>query len=206
MNKDSFFNKTIKYKEYLILDLIEHNESITQRKLAKLVNVSVSMINTYLSNYEKKGYIIKEIISPRNIKYKITTKGIKRKRYLNIGYLNSAYQIYEDAKKDVREFIIDIINKGYKDIIFYGAGEVSRIFLQTINEDNDLNINVVGIIDDDVNKQGKQILNHNISSNKIIKNVKHDAIMIASYNHHVSIYNKLINENYNKDKILYFFK
>ena len=48
-----FFNPSPKFKEYIILDLIEHDENITQRKLSEKVNSSVSMINLYLDNYEK---------------------------------------------------------------------------------------------------------------------------------------------------------
>jgi len=203
--KDTFFNRTVKYKEYLVLDLIEYNENITQRQLAKLASVSVSMINTYLNDYEDKGYIIKDVISSKNIKYKLTPKGIERKRYLNIGYLNSSYQIYMDAKKEVRKFIKDIINKGYKDIIFYGAGEVSEILLQTIKDDNTLNINVLGVIDDNKSKHNTYILDHLISSPELIKEIKHDAIMIASYTHHKVIYEKLVKLGYNKNRIMYFF-
>src|SRR5690554_4754339 len=164
------------------------------------------MINTYLSNYESKGYIRKEVLSAKNIKYKITAKGVERKRYLNIGYLNSSYQIYLDAKREVRKFIKDIINKGYKDIIFYGAGEVSEILLQTIKDDNILNINVLGVIDDNESKHNTYILDHLISSPDLIKEIKHDAIMIASYTHHKVIYEKLVNRGYVEDKIMYFFK
>jgi len=206
IKKDVFFNRTVKYKEYLILDLIEYNENITQRELARLASVSVSMINTYLSNYESKGYIRKEVLSAKNIKYKITAKGVERKRYLNIGYLNSSYQIYLDAKREVRKFIKDIINKGYKDIIFYGAGEVSEILLQTIKDDNTLNINVLGVIDDNTSKQGKYILDYLISSPKLIDDVKHDAIMIASYTHHKAMYERLVKRGYNEENIMYFFK
>ena len=67
-----FFNPSPKFKEYIILDLIEHDENITQRKLSEKVNSSVSMINLYLDNYEKDNLIYRDVISPRNIKYKLT--------------------------------------------------------------------------------------------------------------------------------------
>lgn len=206
IQENAFFNRTVKYKEYLVLDLIEYNENITQRELAKLASVSVSMINTYLNNFEEKGYIIKDIISPKNIKYKITSKGIERKRYLNIGYLSSSYKIYLDAKKEVSKFIKNIINQGYKDVIFYGAGEVSDIILQTIKDDKNLNINVLGVIDDDTNKQNTYIINHLISLKELIKQTKHDAIIIASYTNQKIMYDKLIKMGYKEEKILYFFK
>src|SRR5690554_5829157 len=206
MSDNQFFKSTPLYKEYLLLEAVEKNSDITQRELSRILSVAVSMINEYLNNCESKGYIRKEVLSAKNIKYKITAKGVERKRYLNIGYLNSSYQIYLDAKREVRKFIKDIINKGYKDILFYGAGEVSEILLQTIKDDNTLNINVLGVIDDNTSKQGKYILDYLISSPKLIDDVKHDAIMIASYTHHKAMYEKLVKRGYNEDRIMYFFK
>ena len=99
-----------------------------------------------------------------------------------------------------------IINKGFKDIIFYGAGEVAEILLQTINDDKSIPINIVGIIDDDTNKQGETIVNYVINDSNIISSINHDAILIASYTNYETIYNKLMDMNYPKDKIIYFFE
>ena len=54
MKNNIFFRPTAQYKEFIILDLIEHKKNITQRNLGKIVHSSVAMINNYLNEYEKK--------------------------------------------------------------------------------------------------------------------------------------------------------
>lgn len=206
MAKKLFFKPTALYKEYIILDSIEYNPNITQRDLARIAKASLSMINQYLDNYEQMRYITKKYISKKEVIYSITNKGKERKRLLNIDYLNEVHKGYKEAKKETVAFLNNIIEKGFKDIIFYGAGEVSEILLQTLSDNNRIPLNVSGIIDDNVEKQGQQILGYTINSNKIIESLQHDAIMIASFNYFDEIYNKLMAINYPKDKIVYFFE
>lgn len=206
MSESIFYMKTNLYKEYLLLDVIERNKDITQRSLAKLLGSSVSMVNSYLDGLVKKKYLSKEVLNSKRVNYHITDKGIERKRYLNIGYLKQAFSINEDAKREVMSFIEEVSNKGFKDVIFYGAGEVCEILLRTIKETNNTLINVIGIIDDDINKHGSYCQDVLISSNKLINKINHDAVMITSYTNKDSILNNLVELSYSKDKVLYFFK
>lgn len=206
MKKLEFFKPTATYKEFIILDAVESKSKITQRELADLSGSSVSMINQYLENFEKEGFVNKKYLSIKNVEYLITSKGIERKRLLNIMYLIEIQKSYKEAKVETTSFLKSITKKGFRNIIFYGAGEVAEIFLQTLNDDHSIPINVVGVIDDNTNKQGNEIVNKLISSIDIINNVEHDAIMIASYNNYKIMYDKLIEIKYPKNKIVYFFQ
>lgn len=206
MNNNNFFNKTNVYKEYVILDYITTNNNFTQRDIARATSSSVSMINLYLNDYENKGYIKKEVITPKRIKYNITTLGIKRKRFLNIGYLNEAFEVYNHARKEVLDFIDEMKSKNIRDVIFYGAGDVCNVLLDTIVTLKEKDFKVAGIIDDDINKQNTYIYDYLISSNEIINNVKHDALLITSYSKQKEIEDKLKKLNYLNNKIIYFFK
>ncbi len=206
MKKDIFFKPTATYKEFLILVAVEENPQITQRELAAITSSSVSMINQYLDDYERKEYIKKKHLTTKNIQYNITNLGKERKQVLNIGYLNEVQRNYQIAKKETKSFLINIVLQGYKNIIFYGAGEVAEILLQTIKDDQSIPINVVGLIDDNVDKQGVKLVDIMIESNDIVKTVHHDAVMVTSYTKNYEIYSKLRNLKYPKDKIINFFK
>ncbi len=157
MNNNNFFKKTNVYKEYVILDYITTNSNFTQRDIARATSSSVSMINLYLNDYENKVYIKKEVITPKRIKYNITTLGIKRKRFLNIRYLNEAFEVYNRARKEVLDFIDEMKSKNIRDVIFYGAGDVCNVLLDTIVTLKEIDFKVAGIIDDDINKQNTYI-------------------------------------------------
>src|SRR5690606_7279408 len=101
MITNSFFKPTPLYKEFMILDLISKDSNITQRELAKALGASLSMINSYLDEYESKGFIKREYISSKNVYYHITKKGIERMQLLNIGYLNASHRIHKYAKQNI---------------------------------------------------------------------------------------------------------
>ena len=205
MINNYFFKPTPLYKEFMILDLISKNSNITQRELAKELGSSLSMINSYLEEYESRGFIKREYISSKIVYYLITKKGIERMQYLNIGYLNASQRIHHYAKQNIVTFLAQIIKKGFKKILLYGAGEVAEIMLQAINDDVKLPISVEAVIDDDVNKQGKVIVNKIIIKANDLYNYDHDGVLISSYSNKDEIYKKLINMKYDENKILQFF-
>ncbi|HHU55818.1 MAG TPA: winged helix-turn-helix transcriptional regulator [Acholeplasmataceae bacterium] len=205
MKGNHFFKPTPLYKEFVILDLVERDPNITQRELSKKIGASVSMINSYLEEYEQKGYIKRDYISLKIVKYLITKKGIERKKLLNISYLNASQKIYQSAKENIISFLMQLINRGFKRILLYGAGEVAEILLNAINSDRNLTIKALGVIDDDPNKINHYLANVKIMSRDSIFNIDHDGILISSYTNNEKIYRNLLELNYNKDKIIQFF-
>ncbi|HOI46535.1 MAG TPA: winged helix-turn-helix transcriptional regulator [Bacilli bacterium] len=205
MLKNAYFSPTTTYKEFIILDLIEKNSNITQRELSNVVHVSVSTINDYIETYEQKGYLKRNYITTKTIQYLITDKGIEHRKLLNLGFLNATQKIYDTAKNNIIQFLTKLNESGFRKILLYGAGEVAEILLQVIKNDKSIQLEVVGIIDDNVDKIGKKLLNTTIVSIDKIDSVIHDGILISSYTHHKTIYSKLVQLKYNPDKILEFF-
>lgn len=203
INNNLFFKPTTTYREFIILDLIEKNPSITQRDISKQINVSVSLVNGYLDNLESKGYLKREYHSTKHVEYFITSKGIEHRKLLNIWYLKSSYLIYESAKNNIIEFINQIVLKGFKKILLYGAGEVTTIMLQVIQSEKKIDIDVVSIIDDF--KEGQKILDKPIYASDKIDQIEHDGILISSHTHHSNMKKRLLELNYNSSKIIEFF-
>ena len=52
-----------------------------------------------------------------------------------------------------------IIDKGFKSILLYGAGEVAEIMLQAISDDEQIPLKVLAVIDDDPSKTNQMIVN-----------------------------------------------
>ncbi|QWB95455.1 winged helix-turn-helix domain-containing protein [Mycoplasmatota bacterium] len=205
MTNNLFFKPTPIYKEYMILDLIEKDAHVTQRRLSDAIGSSVSMVNYYLDQYEEQGLIKRKKHSTKNVEYFVSKKGMERKQVLNISYLSASLNIYNSAKENIFLFLKPYVEQGFENIFLYGAGEVCEILLQSIILDNDIQVNVLGIIDDDINKQGHVLLNTKIVSYEEAIKFRHDGIFIASYTHRDSILNKLFKSKYDKSKILQFF-
>jgi DNA-binding MarR family transcriptional regulator len=205
MSNNAFFKPTVLYKEFLILDLIEKDQNITQRQMAEALGVAVSMVNQYLDIYEKDKLIKRKKHSTKIVEYFITQKGSERKKVLNIAYLSSSQQIYNSAKENIESFLIQIENKGFKNILLYGAGEVCEILLNAIKSSKVASVKAQAIVDDNIYKIGNNIGSTIIISRESISQYQHDGILISSYTNNESIYNKLMHIGYSKDKIIQFF-
>jgi len=206
MNHNEYFKPTPLYKEFLILDLISKEPDITQRMMSNMLNVSLSMINMYLDTYESRGFIKREYVNPKDVYYHITKKGLDRMKVLNIGYLKASQSVHCSAKENIVAFLNQIIKKGFKKIILYGAGEVAEIMLQVIQGDSQIPIEVCAIIDDDPIKQGKTLINTPIISIQEITLFPYDGIFISSFAHQDEIFLKLLAHKNNVSKIIRFFE
>lgn len=200
-----FFKPTIEYKQYKILDLIDKNPNITQRKISKEVNISVSMTNVYIDHHEKNGNIIKNYLSSKMIRYELTKAGVEKLRLLSIQFLRASQQVFSGAKTNIHIFLNEITSKGHQNIVLYGAGEVTEIFLQVIKTDFREQLKVVAVIDDDIHKQGTMIVNTKIISLLDLEFLKYDAILVSSYTNRLEITNSLQKVNIEREKILGFF-
>lgn len=203
---NDFFKSTPLHKEWLILTKLSKENNITQRKIAKDLSLSVAMVNSYLEEYKNKGLIDMKCLSPKNVIYSLTFKGEERKKYLNISYLESVLKVYNEAKEECYQIFKKIVDKGYKNILLYGAGEVAEILLSVFN-DSDEQFDIIGIIDDDVNKIGTLLYGKSIISLNSINDLKYDAILISSYTNNEVIYQKLLNcDNVNMSCVIQFFE
>ncbi|WP_441361530.1 winged helix-turn-helix transcriptional regulator [Acholeplasma laidlawii] len=205
MHTKNFFKPTIIYKEYMILNLIEKDPNITQREISTAINIAVSMVNTYIDMYEKKGLLTKEHISTKTVRYHITKKGIERRKLLNIWYLEASNKLYNEAKDNISVFLNKIIEKKCSRLLLYGAGEVAEIILKSMNDDNKIPLKVLAVVDDNKNKRNQLIINTPIIDIEDIVRYDHDGILISSYTHNDAIYHKLIQSGYPEHKIFHFF-
>lgn len=202
---NNFFKPTLLHKEYMILDMIEKNSKIKQREMSRIIGISVSLVNDYLDTYEKDKLIIRKKHSKKTVEYFITKNGSERRKLLNIWYLKSSHRIYISAKENIFNFLNQIVRRGFKNILIYGAGEVTEIMLQVIKEKKNLPLKILALIDDDPSKINKEIENLPIIEKEDIKLHVHDGILIPSYKHHKEINKKLMMLKYPSKKIINFF-
>ncbi len=200
-----YFTPTAELKELVILDHIEENENITQKELGQIANSAPSMINVYINEYEKKGYIIREYLSSKTVKYQITTDGIRRKNYLLITYLYELLKLYRLAKENIESFLNSLEDRGYRNVFLYGAGEVAETILSVIRDRENLNLNILGLIDDDPERQGKLLMGYRIIPLDDAIKESHDAIVITSYTYEDIIKKRLQEVGYDENKIVKFF-
>lgn len=205
MSDNQFFKPTVLYKEYMILDMIEKNPNTTQREMSKTIGIAVSMINDYLNIYEKDKLIKRKKHSTKTVEYFVTKKGTERRKLLNIEFLSASQKLYNNAKSNINSFLQNITESGLKRLLLYGAGEVAEILAQSIIENDEYELEIMGIADDDTTKQGKRIGNINIYSLDYATSLDFDAILLSSYNNRRVMMEKVLAKTIDKSKIINFF-
>jgi len=205
MSDNSFFKPTLLYKEFMILDLIEKDSDITQREISKIIGVAVSMTNAYIENFVEKGLIKKKKHSTKTVEYFVTKKGVERKKVLNIGFLHSTLDLYNNALEGLVDSLIELELNGYKKILLYGAGEVAGMMVHALKNTDRLTMSLLAIIDDDELKIDKEISGVKIKGRSAINQYDYDCILISSYTHQEKIASILNELKVNQSKIIGFF-
>ena len=200
-----FFSPTSELKELLLLQHIEKNPDTTQKEIAKVINGAKSMVNVYIDNLEENGYMVRDYQSAKIVYYNITPEGVKRKNYLAITYFHELLKLYRLAEENIENFLIRLENKGYRNVLVYGAGEVAETILGIIKGRTDKPLKVLALIDDDEERQGKELLGYKIISREEIKEYEHDGVVITSYTFEDDITRRLKEIGYSEDKIERFF-
>ncbi len=201
-----FFNPTSDLKILLLLEQIQNSNRITQDKLAHYIYSAPSMINTYIKQLEKEGFLIKNKKTKRNVEYIITKKGIDRKNYLLVTYMNELIELYNLTKINIELFVKNLIKRNYKNCVFYGAGETAKVIIKVIKDMPKLDFKLIFLIDDDINKQGEKFEGYDVVSNVSIKKCDIDAIIITSCVYEKEIRNKLRKLKYFDEKVISFFE
>ncbi|WIV12142.1 hypothetical protein [Proteiniborus sp. MB09-C3] len=122
-----------------------------------------------------------------------------------ITYLHELLKLYRLAKENIEGFLEKLEDKGYRNILLYGAGEVAETILSVIRDRGASRLNIAGIIDDDEAKKNKKLLGYKIISRDDIEKYNHDAIVITSYTYEDDIRRRLGEVGYDGGRVVRFF-
>lgn len=200
-----FFSPISEYKELLLLEHIEKNPNTSQHEIARKIGSAASTVNVYVNKLEENGYLIRDYQSLKIVYYNITPEGIKRKNYLSITYFHELLKLYRLAEENMESFLLRLENKGYRNVLVYGAGEVAQTILGIIKGRKSKPLRVLALVDDDKERQGNELLGYEIISREEINQYDHDGIVITSYTFEDDITNRLTEIGYPDDKIERFF-
>lgn len=119
----------------LVLDLIENNEDITQRELARLTSLSLGNINIILKRCLKKGLIMIEKVNSKNIKYILTPAGFAEKANLTYLFVQSAIKSVLTIKENLG-IISNSVIAANKKIVFLGKNDdIRTILMHLVSEE-----------------------------------------------------------------------
>lgn len=186
----------VDHKTLQILNELSDNGSMTQRDISSRLGIALGLVNSYIKNLIRKGYITVKSIPPRRYAYYITPKGFSEKTRLTYHLLQDYTKIYRDARANLKKLFSELQASGVKRIVFAGADEVAEIAYLTLQETE---IELSGVVDEE--KAGKKFFGREIVPITDIGSISHDSIVITSYVKRDRIYKELLRNNIDKKDI-----
>ena len=186
--ENNFLKPTEDLRNLQLLEEISRDSSASQRKLSERLGVALGVTNACLKKMANKGYIKIKGINHKRISYFLTPDGFSEKARLTYHFLEYTVHYYIDLKKNLAEKLDSVSKQGVKRAVFYGAGDVMEVAFVISHE---VNIEILGIIDDDKAKQGTKKFNFIIGGPETIPGLKPDAIIVTSIRYRDKIIKKL---------------
>ncbi len=180
-----------------ILEEIDRDQIPSQRHMAKKLNISLGLVNSFVKRLATKGYFKITNIPRNRVKYIITPKGAAEKTRLTYEYIQTSYRFYQDARRKLRKLFQNLMLQGTRRIVFVGAGDFTEIAYISLQ---DTTIELVEIVDKA--KAGQKFLNRIICDPDRLGALSFDKIFITDLESREKIYEQILEQGLSKDMIV----
>lgn len=158
-----------------ILEEIGNGEVPSQREIAKKLNISLGLVNSFIKRLARKGYLKITTIPSNRVAYLLTPKGAVEKTRLTYAYIQYSYHFYKDARIKLKQLFSELCEQDVKQIAFYGATDLAEIAFLSLQETP---IQLVAIFDAD--KAGSIFLGLKIEHPDRLSEFSYDRILYTN--------------------------
>ncbi len=180
-----------------ILEEIEKDYVPSQRDLARKLNVSVGLVNSFIKRLAHKGYFKIITISKNRVKYILTPKGMAEKTRLTYEYVQHSFQFYKSARHKLRKLFNDLVAEGVRCVVFYGAGELAEIAYISLK---DIPIEIVAVVDD--RKMDEKFLGIIVTASAKLASLSFDKIIITTIRSKNEALDKILENGIARKKVV----
>jgi predicted transcriptional regulator len=173
--KNNFDNSGV--RELEILEKIENDGHLTQRDLSREVGIALGLVNHLLRKMVKKGWIKIKNVDARRIKYLITPEGAREKSSLLYKRVESTIHFYLEAKRVIKEKVVQLKKDGVKSVSIYGINHVAEVLFIVLKE---LGLRLDCVVDN--NKKGKEWFGYKVINMDEFLKSNTSVLILASIN------------------------
>ena len=110
-----------------LFNTVENNPDINQRKLARELDISLGLANTYFQRVLKKGWIRARKVKPRRWLYFLTPQGALEKSRLSLSYMHRTLESFRELKSKGDEHLRILSEKGVSGLHLCGEDDLTEI-------------------------------------------------------------------------------
>ena len=176
-----------------LFNTVESRPEINQRQLARELDVSLGLTNTYFQRVLKKGWVRAQQVKPRRWLYFLTPQGALEKSRLSLSYLHRTLNSFRELKRKGDEHLRVLSNKGVSGIHLCGENDLTEVLSFCFSG---VEIELLSVISE------KDLLdNPEQRANPALPELKSgEVILLASLEHRLSLVEFLVQHGYQKNK------
>ena len=110
-----------------LFNTVENSPEINQRLLARELDVSLGLTNTYFQRVLKKGWVRAKQVKPRRWLYFVTPQGALEKSRLSLSYLHRTLESFRELKSKGDEHLRILYKKGVRGIHLCGEDDLIEV-------------------------------------------------------------------------------
>ena len=110
-----------------ILDIVQHNEQVSQRHLARQLGVALGLANSYLKRCVKKGWVKVQQAPANRYLYYLTPTGFTEKSRLTAEYLSTSLGFYREAGDSCQRVFDECARNGWHRLLICGMSDLAEI-------------------------------------------------------------------------------
>ena len=176
-----------------LFNTVESRPEVNQRQLARELDVSLGLTNTYFQRVLKKGWIRAQQVKPRRWLYFLTPKGALEKSRLSLSYLNRTLNSFRELKSKGDEHLRILSKKGVRGIHLCGEDDLTEVLSYCFSG---FEIELLSVIPEkDLLDNPEQSANPNLPELK-----SGELILLASLDHRTSLAELLVEQGLQKNK------
>ncbi|MBN2711316.1 MAG: winged helix-turn-helix transcriptional regulator [Planctomycetes bacterium] len=114
-------------RQLLVLDHVQRDDKLSQRRLAKLLNLNLSTVNQVIKRLIKKGYVKTKRLNGRSVAYYLTPIGFSEKLHLVLSYTRCTISFFANVRELVNGELIRLRDQeGARSVSIIGTGELAE--------------------------------------------------------------------------------
>jgi len=176
-----------------LFNSVESSPKVNQRQLARELDVSLGLTNTYFQRVLKKGWVRAKQVKARRWLYFLTPQGALEKSRLSLSYMHRTLDSFRELKRKGDEHLRILSNKGVSGIHLCGEKDLTEILSFCFSG---FEIELLSVI-----PENSLLVNYLQNGNSAIPELKSDElILLASLEHRISLAELLVQQGLQKNK------
>jgi DNA-binding MarR family transcriptional regulator len=180
-----------------LLEEIENDYGPSQRDLARKLNISLGLVNSFLKRLATKGYVKITTIPRNRVRYILTPKGFAEKSRLTYEFIQYSFHFYKKAIIDLHRVVDEFRKREVRRVIFVGANDLAEIASISLRGTD---IEVIGVADDE--RAGEEFLGFRVKSIKDLRKAQFDRVIITRVDSEDLVLKSLLQNEIPRDRIV----